>query len=62
MSSIPTVLTTKEVAAASLRGINRVKNAANTGALKSLPRVPGAPHRFLETDVRDWILLGSPEF
>lgn len=59
--SIQRPLNTKEVCEVSRRGVNRVRNAANAGALKSLPRTHGAPHYFTEAAVQEWIDAGSPE-
>ncbi len=58
---IPKLYTSKEGCALSRRGINRVRVAANTGALRCQPRVPGAPMLFAEANVADWIERGSPE-
>ena len=59
---MPKVMTVSEVQKVSRRGENWVRGAANTGALKALPRQTGQWFRFLEQDVIDWILRGSPEF
>lgn len=61
MSSIPKLLNSKEVCELSRRGINRVRIAANTGALRCQPRIVGAPMLFTEANVADWIEHGSPE-
>ncbi len=58
---IPKLMTVAEVMEVSRRGVNRVRNAANSGALKAQPRVPGAPFMFTEENVADWIDRGSPE-
>ncbi len=58
---IPNLMTTEEVMAVSRRGVNRVRRAAASGALKAQPRVPGAPFLFTEENVADWIDRGSPE-
>lgn len=60
---LPVPFNTREVAAASRRGINRVRTAAATGALEALP---GDPNRrrilfFSEEAVADWIKRGCPE-
>ncbi|MCJ0947208.1 hypothetical protein MTX37_14995, partial [Rhodococcus sp. ARC_M8] len=57
-----TPLSGTQLQKASRRGENWVRGAANTGALKALPRQTGQWFRFLEEDVIDWILRGSPEF
>lgn len=56
------MMTVSEVQNVSRRGENWVRGAANTGALKSLPRRTGQWFRFLEEGVADWIRQGSPEF
>lgn len=55
-------MTVKEVSVAARRGHNRVRDAANTGALVVQPRPVGGRMLFLEADVADWIRQGSPEF
>ncbi|MFC9768876.1 hypothetical protein [Rhodococcus jostii] len=59
--SLQPPLDVDDVCAVSRRGVNRVKNASNSGALQCLPRVPGGPHFFTEEAVADWIRRGSPE-
>ncbi|MBH0121531.1 hypothetical protein I0Q12_19260 [Rhodococcus sp. CX] len=54
-------LTVAEVMAVSGRGEVRVRNAANSGALKHLPRQPHCRFFFTEEAVADWIAAGSPE-
>lgn len=61
MSTIKTPLNVSEVAAITRRHPNRVRNAANSGALKGLPRPSGGRHQFTEDAVRAWIDAGSPE-
>lgn len=51
----------KETAEAARRHPNWVRNAANSGALKSLPRRERGNHQFTEQAVQAWIDAGSPE-
>lgn len=50
---MPKVMTVSEVQKVSRRGENWVRGAANTRALKSLPRRTGQWFRFLEEDLAD---------
>ncbi|RDI32399.1 helix-turn-helix protein [Rhodococcus sp. AG1013] len=61
MSTIKTPLNVSEVATITRRHPNRVRNAANSGALKGLPRPSGGRHQFTEAAVQEWIDGGSPE-
>lgn len=54
-------LTVPEVMAVSGRGEVRVRAAANSGALKHLPRAPRTRFFFTEDAVAEWIAAGSPE-
>lgn len=60
MPAVERPLTVKDVQAKTGRGRNTICDAANTGALRSLPRVPGGTHRFLARDVQAWIEQGMP--
>lgn len=59
--TIKSPLNVSEVAEVARRHPNWVRNAANSGALKGLPRKPRGKHQFKEKDVQDWIDAGSPE-
>lgn len=54
-------LSVAETAAAAGRGKQRVRDAANSGALKCLPRVDGGRFQFTEDAVAEWIAAGSPD-
>ncbi|WP_420803908.1 helix-turn-helix domain-containing protein [Rhodococcus ruber] len=54
-------MTTEEVMAVSRRGVNRVRRAAASGALKAQPRPPRGRLLFTEQSVVDWIEQGCPE-
>lgn len=54
-------MTVAETAAAAGRGKQRVRDAANSGALKCLPRVEGGTFQFTEAAVAEWVAAGSPE-
>lgn len=54
-------LNVKETAEAARRHPNWVRNAANSGALKGLPRRERGNHQFTEESVQAWIDSGSPE-
>ena len=60
-SKLKRPLTIPEVMAVSGRGEVRVRNAANSGALKSLPRAPRTRFFFTEDAVAEWIAAGTPE-
>lgn len=50
-----------DVAEVTGRGHNWVRDAANTGALASLPRT-GRKHQFTDEMVEAWIKAGTPQF
>ncbi|OZC80250.1 hypothetical protein CH274_13525 [Rhodococcus sp. 06-418-5] len=54
-------LTVADVAAMVPHTADWVRDAANSGALESLPR-GGRRHMFTETHVADWINKGAPKF
>lgn len=58
---LPKIMSVKDVMEASRRGEVRVRAAANSGALKHLPRNPRGRFFFTEDAVAEWILQGSPE-